>query len=160
MAGYLDTYGVAEERRRRLIKRMLIGGLLIAIVSTAGYFTFRTWPQERRVKQFLTLLQQKDFQAAYTLWGCTPETPCKFYPPDKFTEDWGPDTVYAQAVASARVENVDFCDSGVVFSINYPNGDNVSLWVERGTNIISFSPWVRCPGRHWEFRQFFRSLFS
>ena len=160
MSGYLDNYGAAEARRGKLVKRLILSGLLILIVSTAGYFTLRTWPQERKVKQFLSLLQQSQFQEAYRLWGCTPEAPCKYYPPEQFTEDWGPDTVYAKAAASARMETVDYCGSGVVVSLSYANAQSVSLWVGRDNNLISFAPWDRCPGRHFEFGRFWKSLFS
>src|SRR5262249_26811804 len=121
--------------------------------------SLRTWRQEQVVKQFLGTLDRKEFQQAYRMWGCTPETPCPNYDPDRFNEDWGPSTVYSHG-SSAKVENVDFCGDGVVFQLSYPNADPVSLWVERSTNVITFAPWARCPGRHWEFGRFFRSLFS
>jgi hypothetical protein len=94
------------------------------------------------------------------MW-CPPENPCKYNPFDRFEQDWGPATPYSHGGA-AKVANVDYCGEGVVFNISYPNADPVVLWVERGTNIISFAPqdWERCPGRHWQFRRFFKSLFS
>jgi hypothetical protein len=159
MPGYLDTYGVADERRGRIIKRILIWGLTVAVVSTSAYFYFRTWRQEKVVKQFLAAIAQQDFQGAYKMWGCTQDTPCRYYPPEKFTEDWGPSTPYANASA-AKIENIDYCDAGVVFSISYPKADPIALWVETSNSTISFAPWARCPGRHWQFRQFFHQLFS
>src|SRR6266852_4333984 len=99
MAGYLDAYGVSDERRERRTKRIFLWGLAAAIVLSVLYFTFRTWSQERVVKQFLTLLQQKNYQDAYKLWGCTPDTPCKYYPPEKFTEDWGPSSPFSDPSA-------------------------------------------------------------
>jgi len=159
MAGYLDAYGAGEERRERLIKRIVIWGLAVVIAGSALYFTFRNWRQEQVVKHFLSLLQQKQYQDAYRLWGCTQDSPCKYYPPDKFTEDWGPDSSYANA-AAAKIDHVDACGAGVVFSISFPQKEPVALWVERDTNIISFAPWPRCPGRHWRIREFVKSLFS
>ena len=59
------------------------------------------------------------------------------------------------------MNNVDFCDKGVVFSVAFPGtNDPAALWVERSTNVISFAPWAQCPGRHWNFKQFFKNLFS
>ena len=159
MAGYLDTYGVAEERRRRLIKKILAWGLPIIVVSVASYFYFRTWSEERVVKQFLSALERQDFQGGYKLWGCTQDTPCPGYPPNKFTADWGPSTPYSRA-SEAKIDTVDFCDNGVVVSILFPSAEPVSLWVDRASDHLSFAPWKRCPGRHLQVRQFLKSLFS
>jgi hypothetical protein len=159
MPGFLDNYGIADERRGRLVKRLAIWGLTIVVVSSLAYLYFRTWRQEKVVKQFLVAIAQQDFQGAYKMWGCTQDTPCRNYPPEKFTEDWGPSTPYANA-AAAKIDNIDYCDSGVVFSISYPRADPVFLYVETSSGIVGFSPWPRCPGPHWQFRQFFRSLFA
>src|SRR6185369_13328426 len=109
MPGFLDNYGVADERRGRIVKRVVILGLAILVLSTAGYFYFRTWRQEKVVNQFLTALSQQDFQGAYKMWGCTQDTPCKYYPPEKFTQEWGPSAPYSNASA-AKIDNIDYCD--------------------------------------------------
>jgi hypothetical protein len=159
MPGYLDNYGVADERRGRIVKRLAIWVVTIVAVSSLAYFYFRTWRQEKVLKQFLTALSQQDFQGAYKMWGCTQDTPCRYYPPDKFTEDWGPSTPYANAGA-AKIDNIDYCDEGVLFSVSYPKAAPVALWVETSSGTISFAPWPRCPGPHLQFRQFLRNLFS
>ncbi len=75
MAGYLDTYGVAEGKREGSIKRIVIWSLSIAIVATGLYFWFRNYRQEQVVKHFFSLLQEKKYQEAYALWGCTQDNP-------------------------------------------------------------------------------------
>src|ERR1700733_408611 len=156
MAGYLDGYGVADERRERVLKRIVIWGLSVIVVAAVLYYGLRTHGQERVVNQFLEDLGRQQYQDAYKLWGC-PEN-CKYYPPDKFLEDWGPASHYAKA-SSFKIEHVDYCDEGVVFDLSYPNsGDDIGLWVNRPTGIISFNPVPRCPGRHLELGAFFRSL--
>ena len=160
MAGYLDQYGVADSKREGRTRKIILAVVLVVVLGVTGYFTFRTWSEERVINEFLSLLSKKDYDAAYRLWGCTPETPCKFYGKDKFEEDWGPKGAYAKADA-AKVSNVDFCDKGVVFAVSFPGSeDPAALWVERSTNVISFAPWAQCPGRHWNFKQFFKNLFS
>jgi len=160
MPGILDdNYGVADARRERRTKRIIVVGLLTIAVGAVGYLTFRTWPQERVMKEFLASLERKEFQQAYRMFGCTPEKPCQYYDADRFNQDWGPATVYSHGSA-AKIDNVDYCGDVVVFQLAYPNADPVSLSVDRATNIIGFAPWPRCPGRHWEFRRFFKSLFS
>jgi hypothetical protein len=159
MAGYLDQYGVADARREGRVKKIFLITIAAVVVGVVGYFTFRTWGEERVVKEFLATLSRKDYPAAYRMWGCTPDSPCKFYDLQKFDEDWGPKSSYAKA-ESAKVDNIDFCGAGVVFDLSFPGADPVALWVERSTNIISFAPWPQCPGRHWEIRRFFKNIFS
>ena len=134
--------------------------LTVTIVGTCSYLYFRTWTQERTIQRFFATLESKDFQSAYKMW-CPTDNSCKYNPFDSFEKDWGPATPYSHGSA-AKVENVDYCGDGVVFNISYPNADPVILWVDRDTNIISFAPsdWERCPGRHWQFRRFFKSMFS
>jgi hypothetical protein len=159
MADFLDeSYGVEEARRGRLIKRVVLGVLIVAVVGTTGYFALRTHGQERVVDNFLKALRRQDYQGAYKMWGCTQDTPCKYYPPDKFAQDWGPSSSYSNA-ALFKVDNVDFCNTGVVFNLTYPHADDVYLWVERSTDVISFAPWGRCPGPHLQVGQFFHKIF-
>lgn|SRR5690348_8227630 len=162
MAGYLDTYGEEGARsaaRAKVVKRVILAALAAAIVSTIAYFSFRTHPQEAVVDQFMNDLRKGNYQEAYGLWGCTERTPCKDYTSDKFNEDWGPKGSFANA-ADIHVDNVDYCDTGVVFTVSYPKQETVGLWVDRKTNVIGFAPWIRCPGNHLQLKQFFRSLFS
>jgi hypothetical protein len=157
--GFLDQYGAGDERRARVRKRIIGGILLAAILLGGGYYYFLTWREERVVKEFLATLDRRDFQGAYRMWGCTQDTPCPNYDPGRFNQDWGPDTPYSKGSA-ATVANVDFCGDGVVFLLRWPDVEPVSLWVDRSTKVLSFAPWERCPGRHWEFKRFFSSLFG
>ncbi len=159
MAGYLDAYGVEDERRSRLVKRIVLWGLAVIVVASALYFTFRNWRQEQVVKQFFALLQQKDYQGAYKLWGCTPDTPCKYYPPEKFTEDWGPSSPFSDPSA-IKIAHEDTCGDGVVFNIESPKAQPIGLYVERDKNVVSFAPLPRCPGRHLQIWEFLKSRFG
>src|SRR5580704_5945977 len=78
MAGYLDTYGVADERRERIVKRIFAGigiAILLAVISLVVYFSTRNRSQERVVSQFLEDLNHQQYMAAYKLWGC-PDRNC------------------------------------------------------------------------------------
>ena len=68
MPGYLDTYGVGEERRGRWIKRIVFPALAIVVVGTFAYLYFRTWTQEQTIKRFFATLESQDFQGAYKMW--------------------------------------------------------------------------------------------
>ncbi len=155
MAGYLDSYGVVDQRRERLVKRIVIWSLSAIVIAAILYFSLRTHSQEKVVSQFFQDLAHQQYQEAYKLWGC-PEN-CKYYGPEKFLEDWGPASPYAKTSAF-KIEHIDYCGDGVVFDLNLP--DNQGLWVNRSTNFISFYDAPRCPGRHLQLGAFFKSLFS
>jgi hypothetical protein len=157
MGSYLDAYAAAGEqsaRRGLMIKRTVVSVLIVVVVVTIGYYALRTRSQEHVVQEFLQDLQRKDYQTAYKLWGDNRD-----YPFNKFNEDWGPSSPYANS-ADLKVQHVDFCDTGVVFNVSYPKQDELGLWVDRATNVIGFAPWVRCPGRHLQLGEFFKTLFS
>ncbi|HZU24902.1 MAG TPA: hypothetical protein VFA04_05240 [Bryobacteraceae bacterium] len=160
--GFLDAYEQQAERqyrRAQLLKRAISVLLIAGGAAAIGYFSLRTRSQERVLQQFLADLEAQKYQEAYRLWGCTQETPCKYYPPEKFAEDWGPNSLHANPSA-IKIEHVDFCSDGVVFDLAYPNSEDIGLWVERSNNVISFAPWPRCPGRHLQLGAFLKSLFS
>jgi hypothetical protein len=159
MAGYLDEYGVADARREQHIKYIAIGVILAAIVATVLFFYFRNRAEERVVNEFLSALGNKSYQDAYAMWGCTPKTPCKYYAPERFLEDWGEAGTYKKP-ADMKIAHVDACDTGVVFDISYPGADEQGLWVERKTKALSFAPWARCPGPHLQVVEFLKSRFS
>jgi hypothetical protein len=69
---------------------MILTPLLVLVVGAVLYFVFRDFPEQRKAKRFVELLQQKDYKSAYALWGCTDANPCPQYAFDKFLEDWGP----------------------------------------------------------------------
>jgi hypothetical protein len=152
-----ENYGVADTKREKRRKRVVIVSLLILIAAAVTYFALRTRSQEKIVAQFLETLQEKRYQDAYKMWGES-----KNYPPESFLEDWGPTSQYSNA-AALKVQNVDYCDTGVVFNVTYPQQEAVGLWVERSTGVISFTPsdWLgRCPGRHLQLGAFLHRLFS
>lgn len=158
MASYMEGYGAGEEQRSRLIKRVLFIGLPSVLVLVTAFFYFRTWSQERTVSTFLSALEEKKYDDAYRMW-CTPEKPCRYYPIEKFKEDWGPAGQYGN-LSVLKFDSVDYCDSGVVFEANYPNAQPFGLWVERSSGLISFAPWQRCPGKHLQFTPFLKRIFG
>jgi hypothetical protein len=157
MAGYLDEYGVKDSQRERRTKRIVIWSIVAIVVGVSSYFYFRTWGQERTIDHFLTLPKEQKYQDAYKMWQ-TPDS-ARLYPPEKFTEDWGPMGVYKNSSA-LQVKDVDYCGQGVVFDMAYPGSENFGLWVERATDTISFAPWPRCPGPHLEIWRFLKSRFG
>lgn len=156
MAGYLDDYGVKDAKRAKRTKWIILGGLAVIVLGVFGYFFFENFSEQRAYSHFVDALNTKNYQNAYKFWQ-TPDS-AKFYPFDKFTEDWGPQGTYKNAGAM-KVLNVDACDAGVVIDIAYQGNDEFGLWVDRATNKLSFAPWPRCPGRHLQIMEFLKAKF-
>lgn len=159
MAGYLEEYGAGDERRGKLIKNSILGLVAFLIVFTLGYLAFRNRAEKKQVQHFIELLRTQNYQGAYQLWGCSASNPCRDYNYQKFLEDWGPKSKHPEA-SSSQIKNVESCSGSVVVAVAFPKAETEVILVDRGTKVIGFAPWPECPGRHWRFGQFFRSLFG
>jgi hypothetical protein len=163
MSSYLEAYGAAEQHRARIIGIIKISSIVLGCALVAGlilYGVFKNYSEEQRAKTFLGLLTAGNYPAAYAMWGCTDSHPCPQYPFAKFQEDWGPKSEHAGG-SVAQIERPESCGSGVVILLDYKNPvDSVPLWVEHDTGVISFAPWPECPGRHWHFWAWFKSIFG
>ena len=144
MAGYLDQYGAGEERRGKIIRNVVITVVALAVIGGALYFNFHNYREEQQVKQFMSLLAGKEYKAAYALFGCTDAKPCRYYPFDKFMEDWGPTSGHS-GFDSARITRSRSCGSGVLLTVDYGSNRQEKLWVERGDKSIGFPPVQGCP---------------
>jgi hypothetical protein len=143
MAGYLEDYGVEDARRGKLVKRVVVAALVLVVVGLTAYFTLRTYSGKRQIRAFLQELRSANYPAAYKLWGCTQDSPCKDYTFDKFMEDWGPKSQHPEA-GSAELSKTRYCGTGVILTLKMPKGDELPLWYERGNGTLGFSPWPVC----------------
>ena len=75
MGGFLEQYGAGDERRGKIVKRVVIS--LVALLAVVGllFYCFHTFRQERQAKRFFELLAAHDYKQAYALWGCTDANP-------------------------------------------------------------------------------------
>ena len=156
MSGFLDNYGVADQRREGLVKRVVIMSLTVAVIGIVLFFFLRTFREERVANSFLDSVRAHDYPQAYKTWGCA--IPCKDYPLNKFMEDWGPTGIYKSA-NDAKFTIADVCGTGVVLTLEMPNNDPTGIWVDRKDRTMSFAPWARCPGRHLHLWEFVKSKF-
>jgi len=163
MSGYLEAYGAAEEHRARrlgLLKHVSIGLVSVLVIGLILYAIFKNRSEEQRARTFLSLLDARNYAAAYAMWGCTDARPCPDYPFAKFQEDWGPQSGHADE-SSAHIALSQSCGTGVLIRLDYKaNEEPVALWVERDSGIISFAPWPECPGRHLHFGAWLKSVFG
>jgi hypothetical protein len=143
MPGYLDNYGAGEERRIKIIKTIVISVVSVVVLGGILFFVFRNFREERQVKQFLALLNARDYKGAYALFGCTDAKPCRAYSFEKFMEDWGPSS--GHNLVNARVTGSRSCGSGVILTVDYGQNQQEKLWVERKNMVVGFPPFQGCP---------------
>jgi hypothetical protein len=150
MSSYLEAYGASEELRARRIRLIKISSIVLALTLLAGgtlYAVLKNRSEEQQAKLFVHLLNDHNYSEAYKLWGCNTDHPCPNYPESKFLEDWGPHSAHADE-SSAEIGLSQSCGSGVIVRLDYPGSvEPVPLWIERSSQVISFSPQPECPGR-------------
>lgn len=148
MAGYLEEYGVADERRSRVVRRIFISAGVVAVCGVV-YLALPLLsmlipplsPGWWHVRSFMSDLQRHDYAAAYRQWGCT--RPCDGYSYQDFMADWGPKGQYAGA-ATGSIKKVRPCGDGTVVVVEWP-GDNQTLWYRSTDSSLTFWPWGGCP---------------
>ena len=141
MASYLETYGAGEEKRagrERLFKRAALVFAVMLVAGGAGWYLLRNYKEDAQVSRFVELLQKKDYAAAYAMWGCTVEKPCRDYEYKRFLEDWN-SGLHADA-AAVTVSKIRNCTGGVIRKLKYPS-DEVLIFVSRADLQITFPPW-------------------
>jgi hypothetical protein len=143
MSSILDNYGAADARRERVVRNVLIAVVSVAVIGGLLWFFFRDFREEARVREFLSLLERKDFPSAYAMWGCSQAKPCRDYSFEKFLQDWGPASDAAAGVQRAKVKS---CNSGIIQVLRI-KGQDVNLYVNRATQELSYSPWPVCNPR-------------
>ena len=146
MAGYLDQYGAGEERRENLIRNSVLIALTVLVVGSLLFYLFRTYHQVRVTKRFLELVRSKDDQGAYAAWGCSGPKGCPGYEYSKFLEDWGPNSP-AGSNPSLRITDTETCNNGVIITVSAGPDTTQKLWMEKGSDALSFAPVPVCPGK-------------
>jgi hypothetical protein len=155
MSGFFDSYGKSDARRERGVRKIVGGIALGLIVAFAGWLFFKDYYEKRQVSRFFDHLRAGQHNEAYKLWGCDPAKPCRDYNLEKFLEDWGPKSPHATQIASSmRVRRTRSCDAGIISVVEFTQGDEVFLYVDRANRQLSFSPWGYCmdaSGRNMNF---------
>lgn len=145
-SGYLEEYGAGEERRENLIRNSILIVLGVIIISLFLWFLLRYFHETSVTKHFLTLVKSKDYTAAYAAWGCTSAQACPDYPMTKFMEDWGPQS-RGGGNQVLKITDTERCGAGVMVTVDVAPGRQEMLFVEKGSNALSFSPLPTCPGK-------------
>jgi hypothetical protein len=143
MAGYLDQYGAGDERRIKIIKTLVISLVTLAVLGGIAFFVFHNYFQERQAKRFFERLQAKDYPGAYELWVAS-ESDRRGYPFNSFLQDWGPESGHA-SVAGYKISRSRSCGNGVILTVDFADGKQEKLWVQRENLVLGFSPLPGCP---------------
>jgi hypothetical protein len=132
----------------------LIGGLAVVLIAVLIFWWFfRYWPEEHAVNKFFEALERQDFETAYALYTGDPDWkqhPDKHSNPtfNQFKLDWGPSGDYG-AITSHNIDcSTEYkrrdsgSASGVIVTVTInKRSEPTSLWVQKKTKEITFSPW-------------------
>ncbi len=146
----MEGYGAGDERRGRMIKRLVVVVAAVVVLGLIGYFILHNYSEKKLAESFVSQLNAKKFDDAYRIWGCTEAHPCRDYDYTRFLEDWGPN----KSKSEWKVTDVDGCPTGVIVTVA-GGPEPAPLWIDRGGNTLGFSPWPECQGKRWRWRQFF-----
>jgi len=156
MAGYLEEYGIEDQRRGRVVKRVVGLGIAAVFLAIAGYLFFHNFSEKRTVSRFLDQVNARNYQEAYREWGCTSEHPCPNYDFHRFMEDWGPSK---QSSSPWKVAAVDGCKTFVTVNVEAAGAPLQSLSVDRGDGSLGFAPSPECQEKQWRWKQFLGRIF-
>lgn len=145
MAGYLDQYGAGDEQRAKLIKRIVALVVAVIVFGALPWYLFANRTYEQHVRDFFRDLRKRDYPAAYKTWGCGDPKPCSGYSFQQFLEDWGDKSTADPNQLS--IKDSQSCGSGVMLTVRANRDRQDTLWVEKSTGAISFSPEPVCPNK-------------
>jgi hypothetical protein len=157
MSTYLQSYGEGDERRGKIIKILVLTVVGILLLVWIGYLVFHDYSEKRTVQHFLDQVNARQFQQAYTDWGCTDKTPCPNYDYQRFLRDWGPEK---QFTSPWKVVSLDGCKQFVTINVQAGGSELQSLAVERGSNTVMYAPSAECQEPKWHWKQFFQRIFG
>ena len=159
MSGYLQNYGVGEERRNRIIKWLIISG--VSVVSDrrgSRYLFLHNYFETQTVKTFLAEVNSRQYDAAYHDWGCS-ELPrrVRTTTTKDFWKTGGPEK---KTTSPWKVESVEGCTSFVTVNVQAQGSELQSLGVLRGAKTVMYAPSPECQEKTWRWKQFFHRLFG
>jgi len=136
MTGLLEgDYGAGEERRARVIKIIVISVLALTVIAGTAYFFFHNYRQEQQVKQFMKLLEARDYQRAHNLWTGSDSARAR-YPMSDFMRDWGPPV----DVSGYAILDAESCGKSVIVDVDAGHVGDRKVWVDRASLSMSFPP--------------------
>jgi hypothetical protein len=156
MGTYLQQYGAGEERRNRIITRIILSVVGVVVVGIVGYFIFQNYSEKKVATSFLDKINARQYREAYQQWGCTTQHPCPNYDFGRFMEDWGP----SKSSSAWKIANVEGCRTFVTVNVQAQGSELESLAVQRSDNSLGYAPAPECQERKWRWKQFFQRVLG
>ena len=148
--GLLDAG--AEEPKSKALRYVISGAALALLLGVALWYFLRYTTEKHTVQRFMTAVATGNMEQAYQIWH-----PHASFSYQDFLSFWGPNGYYSP-IKSFRIESAEVPPkggSGVVIVIEisgydpFPKAEEtvksaqnreVSLWVERSDQSLSFPP--------------------
>jgi hypothetical protein len=137
-----DDHPIPKKSRalKERLKVPLGIGLVLLFVSGLAY-KFVNYREERRVRQFMQVIQSGQYERAYQQWDADGR-----YTMDDFLQDWGKDGYYTKGMHEASIVDSNGQGGGVVVYVGIDSlRSPVALLVNKETLKISFSPNSKYP---------------
>ena len=131
-------------KKSRALKERLkvpVGLALVLIFVSGVIYKFANYKEERRVRQFMEVIQSGQFDSAYGQWDADGR-----YTMNDFLQDWGKEGYYTKGMHNARVVDSNGKGGAVVVYVGIDSlRSPVALLVNKETLKISFSPIIKYP---------------
>lgn len=157
MGAFFQQYGVEDERRGRVIWRIVYSVLALVVASVIAYFILHDLREKRVANHFIDQVNGGHYEEAYREWGCTAQHPCPNYDYDRFLQDWGPGK---KKSSPWKVASTDSCRAFVTVNVAAQDAEPESLSVQRQDQSLGFAPAAECQERQWRWKQFFGRIFG
>ncbi len=157
MGTYLQQYGVEDEHRNRIVRRIIFSLLGVLVLGIIAYFALKDHAEKQKASDFLALVNSSKFEDAYRVWGCTTAHPCPNYDMKRFMQDWGP---AKKASSPWKIASVDGCRQFVTVNVEATGAELQSLSVQRSDDSLGFAPGPECQEMKWRWKQFFDRILG
>ncbi len=131
-------------KKSRAIKDRLkvpVAIALVLIFVSGLLYKFANYREERRVRQFLQIIESGQFDQAYREWDAG-----SHYTLNDFLQDWGKEGYYTKGMHQANVVDSNGRGSSVIVYVGIDSLKSpVALLVDKETLKISFSPISKYP---------------
>lgn len=139
MASYLENYGAGEAKREGLVKWTVISVVSVLVLSVILFYSFRHFRERQVLDGFVESLQKKDYKGAYAAFGCTDSNPCRYFPYEKFLQDFGPEGVYKNAAAIKMTQKWS-CVGGIIRVLEFGAGNEADLIIDYDKHLVAYAP--------------------
>lgn len=119
----------------RKIGRYFLLAICLIVVGALLFAIFRNYPEEKAVSQFLTTLEQGQYQKAYQLWQ-----PSSSYTFGDFLRGWGEQGDYGKIREFRIIRSKSKGSQTVIVTVRINNVDPpLDLLVDRKTKGLAYS---------------------